>query len=388
MTLLAAVGRARALDGREAGLQATHQALNSLGNTPPVLGLVVASYQYDAQQVVAGVSSLTGNTPLIGFSASAALAADGAHPHSVLVTLLAATDVRADVQWLAGYTQGSREVSLQLAELLKRKPRQPALLFADGFNADAEQLCASLPPGTNLVGALSSGDLHAGNAYQLGGAQFGAGGLALARLEGQVQVGIGYGHGWQPVGMHFRVTRSRGFWVRTLDGRPASESYSRLFGYPTREWAFPPLNHMARLYPLGIEQMDKSLLLRSPLRVEADGSFRMNATVGDGSDAYLLVGSLAACQAAARAATEQAVAALDGARPVLALVLADMAWQMLFEAQPGADVSAVQEALGPNVPVTGGYTLGQIVPGAEGQSPQFLNQHMVVVVFGETPEKK
>jgi len=388
MTLLAAVGLAQALDGREAGLQATHQALNALGNTPMVLGLVIASYQYDAQQVISGVSSLTGNTPLIGFSTSAGLAFDGEHSHSVIVALLAATDVRADVQWLAGYTQGSREVTQQLAELLKRKSRQPALIFADGFNADTELLCASMAVGTNLIGALSSGDLHAGNAYQIGGAQFGAGGLALARLEGNIQVGVGIGHGWQPVGTHFHVTRSRGFWIRTLDGRPASEAYAHLFGYPTRDWAFPPLNHIARLYPLGIEQTDKSLLLRSPLRIEADGSFRMNATVGDGADAYLLVGSMSSCQAAAKEATEQALAALNGARPVLALVLVDVAWQMLFEAQPGADVAAVHEVLGPDVPLIGGYTLGQIVPGAEGQTPQFLNQHMVVVAFGEMPEKK
>jgi len=387
MSLLAAVGQARALDGREAGLQATHQALNDLGSTPPVLALVISSYQYEAQQIVNGVASLIGNTPMIGFSTPAGLSSDGLHSHSVVVALLAATDARVDVQWLAGYTQGSREVSQQLAELLKRKPKQPSLLFADGFNADAEQLCNSLPAGTNLVGALSSGDLHAGNAYQIGGTQFGAGGLALARFEGQLRVGVGYGHGWQPVGTHFRVTRSRGFWVRTLDGRPASEAYAHLFGYPAREWAFPPLNHLARLYPLGLEQFDKSLLLRSPLRVEADGSFRMNAAVSDGSEAYLLTGSLSACQAAATAATEQALKALDGARPVLALVLADIAWQMLFEAQPGGDVAAVQAAVGVDVPVAGGYTLGQIVPGGEGV-PQFLNQHIVVMVFGEPEEKE
>ncbi len=64
------------------------------------------------------------------------------------------------------------------------------------------------------------------------------------------------------------------------------------------------------------------------------------------------------------------------------LVLADVAWQMLFEAQPGADVAAVQAALGTGIPVAGGYTLGQIVPRSEAP-PQFLNQHMVVVVFGE-----
>jgi hypothetical protein len=388
MTLLAAVGKARALDGHEAGLQASHRALNALGSTPPVLAIVIASYQYDAQQVANGVASLIGNTPVIGFSAPAGLTSEGTQPHSVVVALIAASDVHADVTWMAGYTQGSREVSQQLAGLLKRKPQQPALLFADGFNSDAEQLCASLPAGTNLIGALSSGDLHTGNAYQIGGTQFGAGGLALARLEGQLHVGVGYGSGWQPVGAHFRVTRSRGFWVRTLDGRPASETYAHLFGYPARDWAFPPLSHMARLYPLGLEQADKSLLLRSPLRVEADGSFRMNATIADGTEAYLLVGSLSACQHAAAAAARQALDALDGARPVLALVLADVAWQMLFEAQPGADVAAVQATLGTDIPVAGGYTLGQIVPGGDGACPQFLNQQISVVVFGEARENE
>ena len=386
MPLLAAVGQARALDGRETGLQATHQALNTLGSASPILGVVITSYQYEAQQVVNGVASLTGNVPLIGFSTPAGMTSAGLHPHSVVVALLAASDARAEVQWLAGYTQGSREVSQQLAALLEKKPKQPSLLFADGFNADAEQLCASMPEGVNFTGALSSGDLHTGNAYQIGGTQFGAGGLAIARLEGRIRVGIGHGHGWQPVGTHFRVTRSRGFWVRTLDGRPASEAYAHLFGYPAREWAFPPLNHMARLYPLGLEQLDKSLLVRSPLRIEADGSFRMNAAVGDGAEAYLLTGSLSACQTAAREAVQQAQAALEGARPVLALVLTDIAWQMLFEAQPGADIFAVQEALGPDVPVAGGYTLGQIIPGGEGV-PQFLNQHMVVFLIGEPEEK-
>jgi hypothetical protein len=382
MTLLAAVGQARALDGREAGLQATHQALNDLGNTAPVLAVVIASFQYEAQQVVNGVASLLGNTPTIGFSTPAGLSSDGLHIHSVVVALLAATDARVDVQWLPGYTQGSREITQQLVELLQRTPKQPALLFADGFNSDAEQLCSSLPEGMNLVGALSSGDMQAGNAYQIGGAQSGAGGLALARFEGQIQVGVGYRHGWQPVGTHFRVTRSRGFWVRTLDGRPASEAYAHLFGYPARDWAFPPLNTLARIYPLGMEQLDKSLLVRSPLRIEADGSFRMNVNIPDGSDAYLLTGSLSACQTAAREAAEQALKELHGARPALALVLADVAWQMLFEAQPGGDVAAVQAALGVDVPVAGGYTLGQIVPSGPDR-PVFLNQHVVVMAFGE-----
>jgi hypothetical protein len=387
LTLIAAVGQARALDGREAGLQAARQALQDLGNMPAAFGLVIASYHYEAQQVIAGVSSLTGNMPLIGFSTSAGLSASGVHPHAVVVALVATPDARADVQWLAGYTQGSRELNHRLVELLENKPHQTSLVFADGYNVDGEQICTDLPEGARLIGALSCGDMHSTNAFQIAGAQAGAGGLALARLEGRITIGVGSGHGWQPVGSHFRITRSRGLWIRTLDGRPASEAYARLFGFPARDWAFPPLSQMARLYPLGLEQADKTLLLRAPLRVEADGSLRMNAPVADGSEAYLLVGSLSACRSAVQAAVQQAQAALGGAQPALALVFADLSWQMLFEAQPGTEIGGLREALGPQIPIAGGYTLGQFMPAA-GARPQFLNQHLLVALIAEPPEKE
>ena len=214
------------------------------------------------------------------------------------------------------------------------------------------------------------------------GNQTGTGSLSAAFLRGNVRVGIGYAHGWDPVGSQFRVTRSRGFWLRTLDGRPASETYAELFGYPARDWAFPPLNYLARLYPLGVEQGDE-LVVRAPIRVEADGSFRMNANVRDGIDAYLLVGSNAACEKAAGQAAQQALHALGSAKPFFALVLVDVAWQMLLKAKAGSEIAAVRDILGSLVPIAGGYTLGQIVPGKDGASPHFLNQHIAVIVFGE-----
>ena len=381
MTLNAAVGHAQALDGREAGLQAAHQALNRLGASAPTFGIVIASHQYQPREVAAGVASLTGDMPLIGLSAPAGLTHEGMHPHSVVVALLSG-DLRAEVHWLPGYSQSGRETANRLAQLTSGEAaRQSLLFFADGFNGDAEQLCDSLPgKSARILGGLSSGDLQTGSNYQIAGTQAGTGGLAAAILRGAARVGIGFAHGWDPVGSQMRVTRSRGFWLRALDGRPASETYAQIFGYPARDWAFPPLNYLARLYPLGLEQGEQ-LIVRAPLRVEADGSFRMNAPIRDGLDAYLLVGSRASCQAAAQKATQQAMLQLDEAKPVFALVLVDLAWQMLLKSTPGAEIAAVQDILGPNVPIAGGYTLGQIAPGKD--APQFLNQHMLVIVFGE-----
>jgi hypothetical protein len=385
MTMQAAVGVAQALDGREAGLQAAHQAFNRLGAGTPGLGILIASHQFQAREVAIGVASLLGDAPLIGFSSPAGLTNSGQHANSVVLALLKG-DFEAEAHWLPGYAQSGRETAAALLQLASaHKDNEAGLLFADGFNGDAEQLCSAIQPGSfPFAGGLSSGDLHTGNTYQMAGNQTGTGSLAAAFLRGNLRVGIGYAHGWDPVGSQFRVTRSRGFWLRTLDGRPASEAYADLFGYPARDWAFPPLNYLARLYPLGVEQGDE-LIVRAPIRVEADGSFRMNANVRDGIDAYLLVGSNAACEKAAGQAAQQALMALGNAKPFFALVLVDVAWQMLLKAKPGAEITAVQDILGSFVPIAGGYTLGQIVPGKDGASPHFLNQHIAVIAFGENP---
>lgn len=390
MPLQAAIGFAQALDGREAGLQATHKALNRLGVGTPGLAIVISSNEYQPREVLSGVASLLGDAPLIGFSTPTSLTNFGQFSHAVTLALLTG-DFQAESHWFSGYAQSGRETGSNLARLITgNEANQSALFFADGFNGDAEQLCSALQVGgVQIAGGLSSGDLHTGNTYQMAGNQTGTGSLAAAILRGNIHMGIGYAHGWDPVGSQFRVTRSRGFWLRTLDGRPASETYAELFGHPARDWAFPPLSYLARLYPLGVEHGEE-LVVRAPLRVEADGSFRMNANIRDGSDAYLLVGSRASCEKAAAQATHQALHALGEVKPTFALVLVDIAWQMLLKSNPGAEVAAIQDILGPGIPIIGGYTLGQIVPGKENQnpgvsgiSPNFLNQHILVALFGE-----
>ncbi|HSM70317.1 MAG TPA: FIST N-terminal domain-containing protein [Anaerolineales bacterium] len=381
MTLNVAVGHAQALNGREAGLQAAHHALNNLGIANPTLGFVIASHQYKARDVINGVSSLLGDTPLIGLSSPVGLTPEGLHPNSVVVAFLSG-DFQAETHWMPGYAQSGRETAVQLIKQLEGKDDAQALLFfADGFNGDANQLCSFLPNGDVMIaGALSTGDMHTGHSFLMAGPQNGAGALAAAVLRGDIHLGIGVAHGWNAVGRQFRVTRSRGFWLRTLDGRPASEAYAQLFGVPAREWAFPPLSHLARLYPLGVEQGDQ-MLVRSPVRVEADGSFRMNAPVHDGTNAYLLVGSRPACKEAAHQAAQQALQRLDGRKPEFALILVDIAWEMLLKSHPGLEVAAVQEILGKDVPIAGAYTLGQIAPNIGGGPPQLLNQHIGVIAF-------
>jgi hypothetical protein len=232
-----------------------------------------------------------------------------------------------------------------------------------------------------VSGCLASGDLVRGRTYQIGGRQSGNAGLAAAVLSGDLALGIGMAHGWKPVGALARITRLQGQWIRLMDNQLPSEVYSRFFGYTARQWVYPPLNSMVRLYPLGFQD-GEDFVLRSPIRVEADGSLRMNSGLVEGALADLMVGTQAGCEQACRQAAQQALSALGEATPCLAILLVDEAWQMLLELEPESEVNALRGILGDNIPILGGYTLGQIASnGSQGKSSLY-NQHIAVLLFG------
>ncbi|MBN2145821.1 MAG: FIST C-terminal domain-containing protein [Anaerolineales bacterium] len=394
MTLSAIIGSAQSLEGREAAAHATHRALEQIGRNPPALGLVIASHYHPIQQVLSSSSNLLGEIPLIGFSTTAEMTAEASNQRSVIVILIAGEGLNAKAEWFANFGADSRSVAQLLAQGFQLdRGSGPIFVVADGFNGDAKQFCAALPAGDYpLAGCLAGGNLLQAHTYQIGGRQSGSNGLSAAQLTGPIVMGVGSAHGWYKSGKYYNVTRTSGPWVRMLDDKTVAETYANLFKYPERDWLYPPLNELVRLYPLGIEQEGEEPLLRSPLRMEADGSLRMHTTIPEGVTAHVMVGGTEACLEAARQATQKAREEVGEARPILALALIDVAWQMLFEAQPGREMQAVREALGEGIPLAGGYTLGQITrlsnrPGhksnADNGALELLNQHIQVVIFAE-----
>jgi len=382
MTLVATVGQSQILDGREAGAQAVRKALEGIGRLPVVCGWVIASHIFPIQEVLAGASEQLGNVPLLGFTTSGEIANQGRIRRSVTVALLSADDVQARAGWWPEFVQDTRGCVQNMLQALKPDPKagESMLVVADGLNGDSQQLCQALTAaGMPAAGCLAGGELWRGRTYQIGGWQAGSSGLAALVLNGNVVVGAGAMHGWQPVGALARLTRVQGHWVRTLDGHPASETYARLFGYPVRDWSHSPLSDMVRLYPLGIEEPD-GIAVYSPLRVEVDGSLRMNSLLPEGKTVELMVGSPEACRKAAAQAAQQALEALGPTHPRLAVLLVDASWQALLDLDPQAEVNAVHQVVGADVPVIGGYTYGQIVP--SGGEPRVLNQHILVLLFG------
>ena len=116
---------------------------------------------------------------------------------------------------------------------------------------------------SQLPAGFQAGILHTGNTYQMAGNQTGTGSLAAAILRGNIQDRDRLCSRLGPGRQSIPGNAIAGFWLRTLDGRPASETYAELFGHPARDWAFPPLSYLARLYPLGVEHGEE-LIVRAP----------------------------------------------------------------------------------------------------------------------------
>lgn len=392
MSLTVAVGQSHALEGRDAGAEAARQALEKVGLAPVVFAWVIVSHAFGIQDAVSGVVDILGNTSLLGFSTSAELTAEGRSRRSVIVAVLAGADIQSRAGWWPDFAQDSRATGQAMLRSLRPNGESGEILLitADGVNGDAEDLCRAMREGGYVVaGCLAGGELWRGRTFQVGGRASGSGGLAAAVLSGNIVAGMGAAHGWMPVGAVSRLTRVQGQWVRMLDGLPVSETYSRLFGYPARSWCYPPLNELVRLYPLGLPETNaggaegESLRVRAPLRMEADGSLRMNSGLPEGEMVELMIGSPEACRQAAYQAAVQARQALGNTQPRLALVMVDVAWQSLFDLDRNAEVEALRQALGPEVPIAGGYTFGQIARLQAQEPAQLLNQHLLIVLFGD-----
>lgn len=385
MGLKAVIGQATLGDAYETAVQATQQAINRLGKENIAFGLVIASCQFPVLPILGGISSLLGETPLLGFSSTGEFTSDGNTRRSIIVVLFGGNDLQARADWWSGYTDDCHEVTRNINQTFQLDHVEGTLLVVlDGSGGDASKFCENLPDGGYaVVGCLAGGEIQRLTTSQIGGKKAGTGGLGAALLTGDFSLGIGQGQAWRSVGTYFPVTDACGHFIKTLDNQPASQIYARYLGYTQNDWIRSPLNEVVHLYPLGFEKEGQSqLLIRSPLRIEKDGSLRMTAVVQAGSIGHLMVGSIGDCITSFKDATRQALEQLGNTRPTLALVFADYAVQMLLESQPRSEIEAIQSILGPEVPIAGGYTFGQIARTDQG-SVELLNQHILVMVFGE-----
>jgi len=205
-------------------------------------------------------------------------------------------------------------------------------------------------------------------------------------IGGNIKIGIGKAHGWQPIGKPHKITRVRSNIIKEIDKRKAVELYEEYLGKTCDELKTEGIAKLGASYPLGVAiGQKKEYLIRMPLKIKDNGSLMLNADIPEHKDISLMIGDK---NSALEATKRSCIEALGNSktRARFAMVFSDIGRLQLLRKDSQKEVEIIREILGKDVPFFGCYVCGEYAPidiqENVGQS-YFHNQAISIVVFSE-----
>jgi hypothetical protein len=403
-------GSARSLPAREAGAQATRQALR--GDDPALL-VVLCSAPPDPAAVLAGVRAVAGDeVPLIGCSTEAVITAEGQVPGVTVVALggpgftvrtafgqpvsqrqraagarvatcaldLMAAVGAADAAAAGGATAGPDPAAPS------GQPHQVLVMLTDGTASDHEEVLAGaygvVGASVPLIGGSASPAAQQRRTFHLYGHEVLEDAVVGAAIASEAPFGVGLRHGWHRVGEPMSVTHSVNGDVLTLDDRPALQTYLERLDAPPEAYTDPEaFTRFANTRPVGVDRRGGADVRDvSSSKYHRQGWLCSNGEVPEGGLIWLMAGDEQSVLAAAGEAVRDAVDDLDGAPP-LGFLAFDCASRrrLLKEAGVREEIRLMAVQAG-GAPVAGMYTWGEIARtrGIHG----YHNQTLVVLAIG------
>lgn len=389
----AGVGRSSNPDPVGAGAEACKQAMAQAGEKANLI-IVFSTVAHDQKKMLEGVRSVSKEVTLVGCSDSGEITGEGVTSKQVVVMAL-----NTDLEWIVGIGKGADKDSFkagkEAAEKVKKKAQESPSLFVMFLDGLAENGAAAVRGvqsilGENfpIMGGSAGDDFAFQKTFQYYNDQVLTNAVVGVGIAGKFSFGVGVRHGWEPVGLPMKVTKSEGSKLIEVDNRPALSIYEDYFGKKAEELTKEPIARMAYTYPLGMSVEGSSeLLIRDVVIANEKGEITCAAEIPEGSEIRLMLGDPDKAMQAAKEAAESALLQLKGAKPKAIFVFDCMARNKLLGPRKGEEIKAIQNVLGKEVPLIGLYTYGEQAPlggvlGPECRS-MFHNETMTLVVLGE-----
>lgn len=177
-------------------------------------------------------------------------------------------------------------------------------------------------------------------------------------------VSFGYGHGWEPLGPTHIVTRAEGSTVYEIDDLPVIEFYRQFLGRDADDKFFELL---VQRYGLALRLEDEKnprTTVKTPVMIDHEQGSMMFYPVEDMHSRHvnLIQANRTSLIAGARRAAEQCLVGLDGKKPSLVFVVSCSVRGSILHSRSDAEIEAVREVMGQDVPVIGWYSGGEIMP--------------------------
>lgn len=402
MSIQSGVGLSKNKVSSQAGFEAAKFALTQGKIDRPDFLFVFASSSFNQQELLNGIKEAAGNIPMVGCSTAGEITNEGPSVKSVAVMAIKSDSLKFYTGLGVNVKNGAKEAGKAVATEVSGKAEKASdhlrafVMFPDvltGNGADAVRgVLEILGEHFPLVGGAPGDDFEFKKSYEYRDWEVSSGAISGVGISGDFVMGAGVKHGWIPVGVPMKVTKSEGAVVHELDGKPAISIYEEYFGEKAEELRKEPLARMAITYPLGLKVPDyeEEYLIRDPITVDDKGSITCAAEIPEGSEVRLMIGSKDKAVEAAEDAASRLIKVFKdkNVKPKLVLMFNCIAREKLFAQKANDEIQAVLQIIGKDVPLAGFYTYGEQAPlGGELYdvakiNPKFYNETVVMFALG------
>ena len=276
-------------DAFTAGCDAAGMAMKALGDESPALIIVFTTPQYDLPELLRGIRTVTGSTPLFGGTGSGQIM-DGAHSgFGGGVSILALTS--------GPYTFGlasTRDIKGKLDETgqeLARKSRKQAgsgeheaiLLMVDCLAGDLQEIINGVyrvtGPKVLISGGAAGDELQFKTTYVFHNDQVIPSGAVALWINSPKPLKIVTRHGFKPIGIPMLVTKAEGTEIFELGGGPAATAYEEQLGFSPGELTEDNFWNTSVRHPLGLMQPDGTNVIRVARSKTPDGALRIQGCI-------------------------------------------------------------------------------------------------------------
>ena len=371
--------------GAEAGTYLGRTIRDKLQGAQPDVLIVFASPEYDYSELLATLHDNCQPHILVGCSSAGEFSGCSTANASASVMAIHSDTMLFHATLGQGLRTERSEAIQQAAAsafTASERPDYPyrcALVLTDALAGYADDLIHQLTVQTGgtyqLFGGGAADDARFQETHVFYGTDSFADAVVILEMLSKKPIGIGVKHGWEPSGNALRVTEAEGNRIISLNAMPAAEAFElhaqqngQVFN---RADPLPFFLHNV----IGMDTGD-DYKLRVPLVLNNDGSISCAAEVPVGSTVRIMRSSAETASAAAREASQAAIAGLHGEKHAGSLLFDCAATRLRLGVAFEDELKAVAETLG-SENFAGCNTYGQIAR-TEGQFSGFHNCTAIV----------
>ena len=348
-------------------------AAQAVAGRSPALLIVYCTVRYDLERLLDGVRREAGNGVIVGCTTAGHLAPGQLDPSPDGVVVMALGGAGLEVRAALGRDVSARrqEAGADAAAGVVglTKGHRVSLLLCDGLLGEQQEMARGAFSVTSaavpLVGGCAGDDLLLSRTYQFFGDGQGVEVLTDAvvgvSLGSDARLGIGIAHGWHKRGEPMIVTRSSKGRVYELDDAPAVEVFLKHID-ADRSILEDPAAFRATAFanPLGLSRRTGEDIRIAHSWDPDDGSLLFLADTPEGALAWVMGAEDDSIIDAGAESCRQAVAALDGAKPIGIFVF-DCAVRKSMLGPQGVEreIAAIGRATA-GAPTAGFYTYGEL----------------------------